>query len=76
MTDYSWAINKLKLARAIAFLAEEKKINPATVINEDSIKARYIKMAGLVGENSVVSPAEPAEPKEEVSVTTPKKVKK
>jgi hypothetical protein len=45
MTEYSWAVNKLKLARAVAACGAN-----ATNPTEADIKAKYISYAGLVVE--------------------------
>lgn len=55
--DYSWALNKTKLAQSKHYLAEQKKINPSLVIDEASIKAEYIRRAGLVDEPLKPKPA-------------------
>lgn len=48
MTTYPWASNSMKLQFAEKDLIEAKKLNPTLVINEDSIKAAYIKCGGLI----------------------------
>lgn len=47
---YTWAVNKTKVAQAKKALEDAKKINPAIVVDEESIKAEYIKRAGLIDE--------------------------
>jgi len=46
--DFNWAHNKIKLQRAIVALQIAKATNPSIEINEETIKAQYIKLAGLV----------------------------
>ena len=48
MIDYIWAHNKIKLQRAFKQLEDEKKVNSSLEINEETVKARYIKLLGLV----------------------------
>lgn len=47
-TNYDWAVNKSKLQYAIADLIARQKVDPQTVIDEESIKARYEARGGLV----------------------------
>ncbi len=57
---HDWAVNKQKLAVAIKFLHDQKKANPALVIDDEAIKAEYVKRGGLLSENAPVQPvAEP-----------------
>jgi len=46
--SYPWAVNPVKLIEAITDLENAKKLDPSVVINEDTIKARYIVRKGLV----------------------------
>lgn len=46
VNDYSFAVNKLKLQRAIGELAAEGKKNPT----QEEVKARYVKLLGLLAE--------------------------
>ena len=46
--DFPWAYNKLKLKQAYAKLVEEQKLDKSVVINEESMKAMYISLAGLL----------------------------
>lgn len=48
MHQYEWAANQMKLAAAVRHLQERSKIDPKIEINEESIKAEYIRRAGLV----------------------------
>ena len=63
MHDYIWAVNKVKLSRAFSQLSDEKKLNASVVIDEESIKARYIKLAGLVRESGSSAPEPKSKPK-------------
>lgn len=46
--SYPWAANHLKLAEAIKDLESAKALNPAIVIDEDSIKERYVIRKGAL----------------------------
>jgi hypothetical protein len=48
MKDFAWALNKVKLELSIKDLNTAKVLNPALEINEETIKAQYVKRAGLV----------------------------
>ena len=45
---FEWAVNNVKLQRAEEQLINEKKLDASVVIDEDSIKARYAKLGGLI----------------------------
>ena len=47
-TDFVWAFNKVKLKQSYQALVAEKKLNPAVVIDEESIKEMYLAKAGLL----------------------------
>ena len=55
--QYTWALNKTKLSQSISFLKEAKKLNPTIVIDEEAIRAEYIKRAGLIDEPLKPKPA-------------------
>lgn len=48
MSNYEWAANPIKLQIAVKFLADKKKIDPSTTVDEETVKAEYIRRAGLV----------------------------
>lgn len=52
---YEFAVNQLKLQRAIAELTKEHGKTPS----EDIVKERYVKLAGLLQEEAEVKTAEP-----------------
>lgn len=53
MHNYSWAQNKLKLQRAINDVTAQSKLLGSEVkVNEESIKARYEQLGGLVLEDA------------------------
>lgn len=59
MNKFNWAMNDLKVDLAKKDLEFAQKINPAVVINEESIKAQYVKRGGLlVDEDSIFTVAE------------------
>ncbi len=45
---FDWAANPLKLAASERALVARKQIDPSVIVDEESIKAEYIKRAGLV----------------------------
>ncbi len=49
---YDWAVNKLKLGRAIAFEADKAKAEKREP-TEQGVKDRYIALAGKVQEEAV-----------------------
>lgn len=49
-TNYNWAVNKMKLAASVKHLTDAKKLNPTIVIDEETVKAEYIRRAGLIDE--------------------------
>lgn len=55
MEDFAWAFNKVKLGRATSWAKEQKKLNAAFEVNEESIKTRYIALGGkLVADDETV----------------------
>lgn len=46
--SYRWAANPIKLGEAITDLEQAKKLDPSVVIDEETIKARYIVRKGIV----------------------------
>lgn len=46
--DFSWAQNKTKLEQSVSALQNAKKVDAKVEINEETVKAEYIKRAGLV----------------------------
>lgn len=48
MQEYTWAANKIKVAQAINALKEANELGHKIEINEESIKAEYIKRGGLL----------------------------
>jgi len=50
---YAWAFNKVKLSQAIQALNKRKELDPRVEINEETIKAEYIRRAGLVVEATI-----------------------
>ena len=66
MKDYTWAVNKLKLERAIKNFGEDA--------TESLIKEYYIKLGGLVAPEKIRATAPIIEqPKEEIKVEKPKR---
>ncbi len=48
LVKHDWAVNGLKLNRAIASLQAAKKLNPEADDSEDALKAEYVKLGGAV----------------------------
>lgn len=44
--SYPWAANPQKLGEAINDLEQQKKLDSSTVINEETVKARYVVRKG------------------------------
>lgn len=59
--EYLFAVNKLKLQRAIAELTEEAKEKGTKdfKLTEDAVKARYVKLLGLLAEEEEAKTAAP-----------------
>lgn len=51
----TWAVNAVKLNRAIADVTAEAKLDTSVKVTEDTVKARYIELGGAVQETSVVA---------------------
>lgn len=49
---YNWAVNKIKLNVAIDALRRAAVSNPDIIINEETIKAEYVKRGGLLREEA------------------------
>lgn len=64
MNKYKWAMNDLKLDLAKKDAEFQKQLNPNFQVNEESIKAFYIKRGGLVIDEDI-----------EIIDTTPEPVK-
>lgn len=47
---YPWAVNEAKAHRACADMKEKAKIDSSIVVDDTSIKARYIALGGLIRE--------------------------
>lgn len=45
---YNWAANPIKLLQAEADVISANKADPTVVVNEETIKAAYVKRLGLV----------------------------
>lgn len=54
MNEYSFAVNQTKLNRAISTLKKYNELNPLAPkpINEETVKAEYVKLAGLLLEDA------------------------
>ncbi len=50
----NWALNKWKFLTAVTQLEDEKLRDPKVEITEETVKERYIKLAGLLAEDSPV----------------------
>lgn len=48
--NYSWAVNPAKLKTAIEHVTTQSKIDPSIKIDEETVKAEYVKLKGLVRE--------------------------
>lgn len=76
MYEYKWAVNRDKLAQAVAWAKAQAKVNAEFVVNEASIKARYVKLAGKLNEVAVVKAKTVRKPAvKKVAVAKAKKVK-
>lgn len=47
---YSWAVNQVKLERAIKWANDEKKAARISEVTEDIVKDRYVEYGGLLKE--------------------------
>lgn len=52
--NYEFAVNKSKLQTAITQLNDEKLRDISVEINEETVKARYIKLGGLLQDNAPI----------------------
>lgn len=54
--DYEWALNKIKLGRAVSWAKDQKKLDAKFEVTEEVVKERYVKLGGKLLE--VASPVE------------------
>lgn len=60
MHNYEWAANKIKLAQAVSALKEAQAFDSNIKLDEETIKAEYVKRAGLLVGEGESTPAKPA----------------
>ena len=63
---YAWAVNPAKLNTAILHVTEKSKVDSSVKVDEETVKAEYVKLLGLVretGDSEDVDEEETPKPK-------------
>lgn len=68
--QYDWAVNNVKLQQSIRAVSERARLDSTVKVDEDTVKAEYVKRAGLLKDDS---PYEEFVPEESSSQKTTRK---